>query len=1550
MAGKLIDIFQNCKCVKEEKHLAAGEVRSLAFGDNNTVMVVELGLHEVVSRKVIARAEKQIADTYGLDRVMIEPRYNMPGELSNEYIKSLYDDMAYRMPSAKGLLDHRKWAFTDGALQIPMDEVSEKHFANALRHLEARIQRELGRSCPVHAVRADAQAADRDLIEPRYNMPGELSNAYIKSLYDDMAYRMPSAKGLLDHRKWAFADGALQIPMDEVSEKHFANALRHLEARIQRELGRSCPVHAVRADAQDFAPAPEQEESREEILHKAVEQAAAAAAETPKPKKPRPAPQQHTGYQRPRAEKVREDDLIFGKLIQDPIVSVNEAIAAYDMVTIQGEVFFTDNKDIHSKKTGKDYVKIAFDMTDRTNSVRVSKFLAADKAGDTASKIKKGLYCTVQGKMVYDTFAKEMVLEPTGIVKAKKPERRDTYEGMKRVELHLHTNMSAMDGMSSTASLLCRAAKWGHRAMAITDHGVAQAFPEALHAQEGKQKDTIGDMKIIYGIEAYYINDENSISVVRGRSAEPLDGTFIVFDLETTGLNPASEEITEIAAVRVVEGEIRDSFQTYVNPHKPIPAEITELTGISDETVADAPDLDKAVPEFLAWAGEGQYPLVAHNAGFDMGFLRTACQRLGIEREFTSIDTLEMSRLMLPHMHKFKLNILAKELQVGPFEHHRASEDAAVLGRIYVKLLKRLREEMHAVTTADINPVLAATTDRKNKLKNLPRYHFIILVKNQAGLRNLYQLISKSFLEYYNKRPIMPRSELIRHREGLIFGSACEAGEVFRALTKGEPWEEIKRLASFYDYLEIQPIGNNNFMIAKGMAKDEEQLRDWNRDILRLADELGKPCCATGDVHFLEPEDEAFRRILMAGQGFSDADNQAPLYFKSTDEMLKEFSYLGEDRAYEVVVKNTNMIADMCDVIRPVPRENYPPHIDGCEDDLRNMCYEKAKRIYGDPLPEPVQARLDRELGSIIGNGYAVMYIIAQKLVTKSLADGYLVGSRGSVGSSLAAFMSDITEVNSLAPHYLCPDDKYLEWHEEYSCGVDLPDKICPKCGKPLTKQGFNIPFETFLGFEGDKVPDIDLNFAGEYQSRIHWYTGEIFGHDHVFRAGTIGTVAEKTAFGYVKKYMEERGVECSRAEENRLAAGCTGVRRTSGQHPGGVVVVPKEIEIYDVCPIQHPADDPDSDIITTHFEYHSIDANLLKLDELGHDDPTIIKHLENLTGVNAQEIPLDDPETMSLFHSCKALKYKGENPDTDPILGDLGCVAVPEFGTKFVRGMVKETHPSTFAELVSISGLSHGTDVWLGNAAELVRKGIPLSGCICCRDDIMNYLILQGVKPKLSFKTMESVRKGKGLTEEMEAAMNEQHVPEWYIDSCKKIKYMFPKAHAVAYVMMAFRIAWFKVHRPLAFYSAYFSIRAKGFDASCMIKGDKVCLDKMTELRGKERDKTISAAEKDMMTTLEVCHEFYRRGFTFEPMDVYKSDATRFLVTETGLIPPFTSMPGIGEQAALSIVEERKNGKFLSAEELIVRCPKASKAVVELLEQIGALGSMPKTTQMTLF
>lgn len=1393
---------------------------------------------------------------------------------------------------------------------------------------------------------AQAYGLTRFSIAPRYQMDA-LTPEYIDLLRQDLCHRMPSATGLLAASCWDFADGHLRISMGDTARGYFSVALRQMQERIETETGQRVVVEAV-----PFAE--EQVEKIIESQHAARNAALKAAMDAmpvaePMPEKPRknlkvrPAGE-NGGYQRPKVEKVADENLILGKLYTEEPIPIRDALGEFDRVTIKGDVFFVDHREITSKKTGKEWVKIAFDITDNTNSIRVSKFMAKDQAGDIVSAIKTGMHLIVQGKISFDSYEKESILEPTAIVKSKKKIRMDNAPE-KRVELHLHTNMSAMDGVSDTKDLINRCKAWGWPAMAITDHGCAQAFPLALHVVDGKEADY---PKILYGVEAYYVNDAAAVSVVRGDLDGSLDGDFIVFDLETTGLKPATEEITEIAAVLVREGEIKDSFQTYVNPHKPIPPEITELTGISDETVADAPDLPEALDKFFAFMGDRV--LVAHNAGFDLSFLKAACKKLDIEREFTYIDTLEMSRIMLPHLSRFKLNILAKELQVGPFEHHRASEDAAVLGRIWVKLLDKLKHEQHASKISDINPLLAGLRAKEGGLKNLPRHHFIILVQNQIGLKNLYKLISYSFLDHFYRRPLMPRSELIKHREGLIFGSACEAGELFHAVVEGKPFEELKRIADFYDYLEIQPIDNNRFMIAKGIAEDEETLRDYNRTILKLADALGKPCCATGDVHFLDPEDEAYRRILMAGQGFPDADNQAPLYLKTTEEMLKEFAYLGEDRAYEVVITNPNKIADMLDPIRPIPRENYPPKIEGSAEELETMCREKAKRMYGDPLPEIVQARLDRELKSIIGNGYDVMYMIAQKLVSKSLQDGYLVGSRGSVGSSLVAFMSDITEVNSLAPHYLCPECKYFELHENegVGCGVCLPDKVCPRCGTPLKKEGFSVPFETFLGFNGDKVPDIDLNFSGEYQPRIHKYTGELFGHDHVFRAGTIATVAEKTAYGYVKKYMEERGIECSRAEENRLAAGCTGIRRTTGQHPGGIVVVPKEVEIYDFCPVQHPADDPTSDIITTHFEYHSIDANLLKLDELGHDDPTIIKHLEDLTGVNAQEIPLDDPDVMSLFTSNRALHYVDDAPD--PILGDLGCLAVPEFGTKFVRGMVKDTKPTTFDDLLCISGLSHGTDVWLGNAADLVASGIPLNECICCRDDIMNYLIGKGVEPKLAFQTMESVRKGKGLKPEMEEAMKANNVPDWYIDSCKKIKYMFPKAHAVAYVMMAFRIAWFKVHKPLAFYSAYFSVRAKGFDASCMIKGDAVCLDKIRELHRKDVDKTISAAEKDTQTTLEVCHEFYKRGFIFEPMDVYKSDATKFIVTEKGLIPPFTSMPGIGEQAALNIVEERKKGRFLSAEELSVRCPKVSKSVIELLGEIGALGSMPRSTQISLF
>ena len=1383
-------------------------------------------------------------------------------------------------------------------------------------------------------------------IAPRYRMDG-LPQSYIDQLREDLCHRMPSATGLLAGSHWELSDGHLRISMGDTARGYFSVALRQMQERIEAETGQHIVVEAVPlADEQVEKILQTQRETRAAALKAAMDAIPAVPAVPEKPRKNlkvRPAGE-HTGFQRPKVEKVADENLILGKLYTETPIPIRDALGEFDRVTIEGDVFFVDHREITSKKSGKEWVKIAFDITDRTNSIRVAKFMAKEQAGDIVSAIKTGMHLIVQGKISFDTYEKESILEPTAIVKAKKKVRMD-HAPEKRVELHLHTNMSALDGVSDTKDLINRCKLWGWPAMAITDHGCAQAFPLALHVVDGKEEEY---PKILYGVEAYYVNDAAAVSVVRGPMDGSLDGEFVVFDLETTGLKPTTEEITEIAAVLVREGEIRDSFQTYVNPHKPIPPEITELTGISDETVADAPDLPEALDKFFAFLGDRV--LVAHNAGFDLSFLKAACKRLEIEREFTYIDTLEMSRIMLPHLNRFKLNILAKELQVGPFEHHRASEDAAVLARIWIKLLEKLKNEQNAQRISDINPVLAGLRAKEGGLKNLPRYHFIILVKTQAGLKNLYKLISYSFLDHYYRRPLMPRSELIKHRDGLVFGSACEAGELFRAVVDGKPFEELKRIAEFYDYLEIQPIDNNRFMIAKGTAENEETLRDYNRTVLKVADALGKPCCATGDVHFLDPEDEAYRRILMAGQGFPDADNQAPLYLKTTEEMLEEFSYLGKDRAYEVVVTNPNKIADMLDPIRPIPRENYPPKIEGSAEELETMCREKAKRMYGDPLPDIVQARLDRELKSIIGNGYDVMYMIAQKLVSKSLQDGYLVGSRGSVGSSLVAFMSDITEVNSLAPHYLCPKCKYFELHENegVGCGVCLPDKVCPRCGTPLKKEGFSIPFETFLGFDGDKVPDIDLNFSGEYQPRIHKYTGELFGADHVFRAGTIATVAEKTAYGYVKKYMEERGIECSRAEENRLAAGCTGIRRTTGQHPGGIVVVPKEVEIYDFCPVQHPADDPTSDIITTHFEYHSIDANLLKLDELGHDDPTMIKHLEDLTGVNAQEIPLDDPEVMSLFTSNRALHYVDDTPD--PILGDLGCLAVPEFGTKFVRGMVSDTKPTTFDDLLCISGLSHGTDVWLGNAADLVASGIPLKECICCRDDIMNYLIGKGVAPKLAFQTMESVRKGKGLKPEMEEAMKANDVPDWYIDSCKQIKYMFPKAHAVAYVMMAFRIAWFKVHRPLAFYSAYFSIRAKGFDAACMIRGDKVCMEKIQELHRKDVDKTISAAEKDTQTTLEVCHEFYKRGFTFAPMDIYKSDATKFLVTENGLIPPFTSMPGIGEQAAVNLVEERKNGPFLSAEELSVRCPKVSKSVIELLDEIGALGSMPKSTQISLF
>ena len=1255
----------------------------------------------------------------------------------------------------------------------------------------------------------------------------------------------------------------------------------------------------------------------------------------PAPKKPvssTPAPvRRDSGFQKARRLQSVEGEVLLGKGQMDELTPMSELSDEFGKVSVEGDVFYTDHKENLERQT----MRLKFDITDYTGSIKVTKVLPLEEGQALAKAMKPGTHVKVHGITAYDMYIQDTVLKAQNIVNCEKKIREDRGE-RKRVELHMHTNMSSMDGMSPASALMERAAKWGHPAVAITDHGVVQAYPEAMNAA-GK----LG-IKVLYGVEAYFINNEQDVQALKGTSDEPLDGEFVCFDLETTGLNAGVDEITEIAATVLRNGELAETYHSYVNPQRPISEKITQLTGISNETVKDAPLCEEAVRDFLKFAA-GRV-LVAHNADFDIGFLRAACRKFGIDYEFVSLDTLSMARILLPNLDRHRLNIVASALSLPKFQHHRASDDAATVAYMLIKFFEMMKNaSCHTQSLREIN--LDLSSMNTGKIAKVRPYHLIILVKNYTGLKNLYKLVSLAHLKYYQKRPIIPRTVLDEYREGLIIGSACEAGELYSAIVQKKPDAEIEKIAKYYDFLEIQPVGNNAFMVEKGIVRSIDEIRDFNRQVVSLGEKLKLPVAATGDVHFLEPHDEVYRRILMAGMGFSDADNQAPLYLKTTDEMLEEFSYLGKDKAYEVVVTNTNLIADWCEEIRPIPKEQFPPSIEGSKDDLINMCHKRAKELYGDPLPDLVRERLEYELDKITTHGFDVMYIIAQKLVCRSIEKGYLVGSRGSVGSSVVAYFSGITEVNALPPHYRCKNCKNAEFMggQGYSAGVDMPDKVCPKCGTPYQKDGFDIPFATFLGFDGDKTPDIDLNFSGEYQSRAHRHTIEIFGEGHVFRAGTIGTIAEKTAFGFVKKYLEERGKAVSKTEQNRMTVGCTGIKRTTGQHPGGVMIVPMEKEIYDFTPVQHPADDKDSDIITTHFDYHSIHDNILKLDLLGHDDPTIIRMLEDMTGINAREIPLDDPETMSIFTSIQALGI-----DEDPILGVTGATAIPEFGTKFVRGMLVDTQPTTFDELVRISGLSHGTDVWLNNAQTLVQEGTAtLKEAICCRDDIMLYLISKNLESKLSFTIMESVRKGKGLKPEWEEEMRAHDVPEWYIDSCKKIKYMFPKAHAVAYVMMAFRIAWFKVHEPRAFYAAYFSIRAKAFDASVMIHGDELVLSQMDTLSKKEK---MTAAEKDMLVTLEVCHEFYRRGFVFDPIDLYESHSTKFLITEHGLRPPFTAIPGLGEVAACSIIDERQKSKFLSMDEIQMRCNKVSKAVIELLSQNGALGDLPKSSQMSFF
>ncbi len=1358
-----------------------------------------------------------------------------------------------------------------------------------------------------------------------------LTDEYFISLDKRLRAEFPAATGHLSGAEWDFdaESNILTLRLHNGLNGFFNSCVKYIKEAMEFEFSLRIDVNVETVGGDDNAA-----RERIESLRRKIAEEAKLSASKPKAEVPPPAAEPVAAPPKPSDNRFRKKlneeagEVVLGKSAFGEYIDINTLDEAYGDISIKGEIFATDCRTFEERGTAN----FSFDMTDFKGSVRVVvRNIKLENLKEVEDKLKKGAFVHVYGATQYDTYLKDTIVRPRNIVVGKAKKREDT-ASEKRVELHLHTNMSTMDGITPADKLMKRAAEWGHKAIAITDHGVVQAFPDAMNAAP-----KLG-IKAIYGVEAYYGGNKKS-EVVTGEISSDFDGELVCFDIETTGLYKKTCKIIEIAAAILRNGEICERYQTYVNPNCSIPEKISELTGITNGMVADAPTIETVLPEFLEFV-RGR-PFAAHNAEFDIGFIAQACQELGIEYKFNYMDSLELSRKMLPDLKNHKLDTVAKALKLPKFEHHRALDDAVTVAFIMRSLFTRIREEYNITRMDMINSIDfgSAANDK------LSRYHMIILVKNYTGLKNLYKLISISHLEYYNKRPIIPKHVLESHREGLILGSACEAGELYEAVIEGKRHGDLLKIAEFYDFLEIQPLGNNAFMIANGIASSEEDIRNFNRTIVKLGEELKIPVVATGDVHFLEPHDEVYRRVLMASKNFADADNQAPLYLKTTNEMLDEFAYLGEEKAYEVVVKNTNLIADMCDEIRPIPEGQYPPAIEGSKEELKMLCYNKAKELYGEELHDTVRERLEYELSKIIGHDFDVMYMIAQKLVTQSVSDGYLVGSRGSVGSSFVAFLSGITEVNALPPHYRCKKCKNVvfETSGEYAAGADLPNRNCEVCGEPMVKDGFNIPFQTFLGFDGDKTPDIDLNFSGEYQSIAHGQVEDLFGEGHVFRAGTIGTVAEKTAFGYVKKYAEERSMNMSKAEESRIVAGCTGIKRTTGQHPGGVMIVPKDKEIYDFTPVQHPADDKDSDIITTHFDYHSIHDNLLKLDMLGHDDPTIIRMLEDLTGLNARAIPLDDPETMSIFTSIAALGI-----DEDALLGKTGSVAVPEFGTHFVRQMLLDTQPTTFDELVRISGLSHGTDVWLTNAQDLVRDGTAtLKQVICARDDIMLYLIDKGVEPKLSFTIMESVRKGKGLKPDWETEMLAHDVPQWYVDSCKKIKYMFPKAHAVAYVMMAFRIAWFKVHHPKAFYAAYFSIRAKAFDAASMTNGDAVVLSKIDELNSMEK---ISQKEENMLVTLEVCHEFYKRGFSFDPIDLYKSDTRNFLITENGLIPPFTAISGLGEVAAQNIVDERKNGKFTSVEELQTRCSRVSKGVIEMLEANNVLKTIPSSNQINLF
>ena len=1260
----------------------------------------------------------------------------------------------------------------------------------------------------------------------------------------------------------------------------------------------------------------------------------------------------------------RSDDpnVIYGRDFDDMPIELKTVTGEMGEITFRGQVISFDTREIRNEKT-----IVMFAVTDFTDTIMVKMFTRNDQLPDLLAEIKKGVFLKIKGVTTIDKFDGELTIgSVTGIRKTSdfRVTRKDKYPEQ-RVELHCHTKMSDMDGVSEAKDLVKRAHDWGHPAIAITDHGVVQGFTDANHVIEDLDKDD--PFKVIYGVEGYLVDDLTKIA--ENEKGQDLEGTYVVFDIETTGFSAVTDRIIEIGAVKVEDGKITDKFSTFVNPKRPIPFRITELTGITDEMVIGSLDIETILPQFIEFIGDAV--LVAHNASFDVGFIEQNCKRQKIEADFTYVDTVALARVLLPALNRFKLDTVAKALNISLENHHRAVDDAGCTAEIFVKFVQMLKER-ELTTLAKVNEFGDLNPD---SIKKLPTYHVIILARNDIGRVNLYQLVSASHLVYYNRRPRIPKSVLNEHREGLIVGSACEAGELYRALLDGKPDETIAKIVDFYDYLEIQPLGNNAFMVESDKVtsvNSMEDIMDLNRKIVHLGEQFHKPVVGTCDVHFMDPEDEVYRRIIMAGKGFGDADKQAPLYLRTTEEMLDEFSYLGSEKAYEVVIRNTNLIADMIEKISPVRPDKCPPVIENSDQMLRDICYNKAHSMYGDPLPEIVHERLERELNSIISNGFAVMYIIAQKLVWKSNEDGYLVGSRGSVGSSFVATMAGITEVNPLVPHYYCSNCHYSDFDSEEvkkyvgGCGHDMPDKNCPVCGQKLVKDGFDIPFETFLGFKGNKEPDIDLNFSGDYQSKAHKYTEVIFGKGQTFRAGTIAALAEKTAYGYVKNYYEERGDRKRNCEIDRIVAGCTGIRRSTGQHPGGIVVLPHGEDINSFTPIQHPANDMTTDIITTHFDYHSIDHNLLKLDILGHDDPTMIKTLEELInsdamdnkydGVNnvfkATDIPLDDPGVMGLFAGTEVLGITPEDIDGCP----LGCLGVPEFGTDFVIQMVIDTKPKTLSDLIRISGLSHGTDVWLNNAQTLIEEGkATISTAICTRDDIMTYLINKGVESEESFTIMERVRKGtvaKGKCKEwsqFKKDMLEHDVPEWYIWSCERIKYMFPKAHAAAYVMMAYRIAYCKINYPLAYYAAYFGIRASAFSYELMGQGKEKLLYHMKEYKRRAELNQLSKKDQDTLKDMKNVLEMYARGFDFLPIDIYKSKASKFQIVGDKLLPPFNTIDGMGDKAAEAMEIAAKDGPYLSKDDFRQRT-KVSKTLVDLMADMGLLGDLPETNQLSLF